>query len=75
MSVVVPAAGGCPAVGEHLLEDRLVGQVLEVGVVGADLPLQDVLDHAGLGQRVEVAAEEGLDRRRGALVLRPAGPE
>lgn len=54
-----------------LLQARLVAELLEVRVVGRDARRREELDHAGLGQRVEVAAQQELRVRRVRLVARP----
>ena len=54
-----------------LLQTGLVAELLKVRVVGRDARRREELDHAGLGQRIEVAAQQELRVRRVRLVARP----
>ncbi len=51
---------------QHLLQRAPVLELLEVPVVGGDEAALEVLEDAGVGQRVEVAAEEEPDGVGGA---------
>ena len=55
------------------MEARLVAQLLVVGMVGSDARRVEKLDHAGIRQRIKVAAEEELSV--GWIRLVVAGPE
>ena len=63
---------GAAGVAEHFLEIGFVLELFEVGVIGADFGVLQKLEDAGVGQGVEVPAEEELN---GGGIVFLAGPE